>query len=350
MTPRRYATLDGLRGVAAVSVLLLHLERPGFHMPPATYAAVDLFFLMSGFVIADAYEDRISKSGVLAFLRARVIRLYPMLLVGLLILPAYCVVVFARHGMWHATPWELLTALGASLLFLPSHLPPSRLWDARLLFPLDGPVWSLMLEMAVNLAYALFLPWLSRRVLALIVLAAGAALVIAQLRHGGVDLGWGWPSLWGGFPRATFSFFLGVLIYRLRLPRPAISPLLALAAAPLLFYAPPLFTVLVGFPLVLIAATTTDARGSRVMTAMGALSYPLYVIHFPLLHWIGWLLAGRMPAWASIPVSVALVLLCAFAALKLWDEPVRRWLSRPPGPRAQRRPDSMTDPATEARL
>lgn len=332
MTARRYATLDGLRGVAAVSVLLLHIEHPSFDMPPATYAAVDLFFLISGFVIAQAYEGRIPEFGVLAFLRARMIRLYPMLLIGLLILPAYLAAVFARYGVLPATPWQILGSLGASLLLLPSQLPSSRLWDGALLFPLDGPVWSLMLEMVVNLAYALFLPWLSRRALTFIVLVSGSLLVAAQLRLGGIDLGWGWPNLWGGLPRATFSFFLGVLIFRLDLPRPATPPLLALAAVPVLFCAPPIVAVLVGFPLVLIAATTSDPRGARIMTAMGALSYPLYVIHLPLLYWIRWLLPLGLPESVSLPVSTALVLLCAFMALKLWDEPIRRWLSQRTAP------------------
>lgn len=329
MTSRRYATLDGLRGVAAISVLLLHLERPGFHMPSATFTAVDLFFLISGFVIAQAYEGRISRFGVLAFLRARLIRLYPMLLIGLLILPAYAIAVtFVQHGASPATPWQILVSLGAGLLFLPSHLPPSKLWDDSSLFPLNAPVWSLMFEMAVNLAYALLLPWLSRLILAFIVLVSGVLLVVIQIRLDGIDLGWSWPSLWWGVPRVTFSFFLGVLIFRLKIPRPATPPLLALVAVPALFYAPELLAVLVGYPLVLIAATTSDPRGARVMTAMGAMSYPLYVIHFPLLYWVGWLLARRMPEWASLPVSVVLMLLFAFVALKLWDEPVRRWLSR----------------------
>lgn len=330
MAVRRYPTLDGLRGVAAMSILLLHLERPSFQMPEGAYTAVDLFFLMSGFVIAGAYGDRIPKIGVPGFLRARLIRLQPMLLIGLLILPAYCVVAFARHGTWIARPQDILAALAAGLVYLPIHLPSSRLWDQALLFPLNGPVWTLMLEMVVNLAYALLLPWLSRRVLVLIVVVSGVLLVAAQLRLGGLDLGWGWPTLWGGPPRAVFSFFLGVLIHRLRIPRPTFPPVLVLAAAALLFYAPPPLAVLLGFPLVLIAATPPEARTSRVMAAMGALSYPLYVIHYPLLHWVGWLLAGRLPEWAGVPVSVALVLLCAILALKLWDEPVRRWLSRRP--------------------
>lgn len=326
--PRRYATLDGLRGVAAFSILLLHLERPGFHMPPGAYTAVDLFFLISGFVIAGAYEDRIPRIGVLGFLRARMIRLYPMLLVGLLILPAYGLAVFVLYGERIGGTGDILRSLGASLLFLPSQLPTSKLWDQAMLFPLNTPVWSLMLEMVVNIAYALLLPWLSRRALVFIVLASGLLLVAAQLQLIGLDLGWSWATLWGGFPRASFSFFLGVLIHRGRLPRVSIPPILLLAAVPLLFYAPPLVAILVGYPLVLIGATAPGARTSRLMAAMGALSYPLYVIHFPLLHWIGWLLAGRMPEWASIPVSVTIVLFCSLLALKLWDEPVRRRLSR----------------------
>jgi peptidoglycan/LPS O-acetylase OafA/YrhL len=324
MTARRYPTLDGLRGVAAFAVLLLHVDHPGFRMPTATYTAVDLFFLISGFVIARAYEDRIASSGVLAFLRARIIRLYPMLVLGLLILPIYFVAVFARYGVSPAPPGQILGSLGASLLLVPSRLPSSTLWDAQMLFPLDGPVWSLMLEMIVNLAYALLLPWLSRRALAFIVLASGVVLVAAQIRLGGVDLGWGWPNLWGGVPRATFSFFLGVLVFRLDIPRPAIPPILVLAAVPLLFCAPPILAVLIGYPLVLIVATTPDARCAGIMTAMGALSYPLYVIHLPLLYWIRWLLPLDLPEWASVAASLTLALLGAFAALKLWDEPIRR--------------------------
>lgn len=332
MTAHRYATLDGLRAVAALAVLWLHLEHPGLPNPPAAYTAVDLFFLISGFVIAQAYERRIARDGVIPFLRARLVRLYPMLLIGLLIFPAYCLAVFARYGVSPAIPLQILGALASGLLFLPSHLPASRLWDASLLFPLDGPIWSLMLEMAVNLAYALALPWLSRRALVFIVLVSGAVLIAADLRQGGLDLGWGWPNLWGGPPRAAFSFFLGVLVFRLDLPRPNLHPLVPLAAAAALFYAPPLLAVLAGFPLVLIAATTSNPQGARLMIAAGALSYPLYVIHLPLLYWIRWLLPLNLPPWATLALSFALVLLGAVLALKLWDEPLRAWLSRRPAP------------------
>jgi peptidoglycan/LPS O-acetylase OafA/YrhL len=330
MAAQRYATLDGIRGVAALAIVLLHLQRPGFQMPISTYAAVDLFFLMSGFVIARAYEDRILQTGAWGFVRARMIRLYPMVLAGLMIALAYFVAVFAVEGKWLAPPGDIARSLGAALLFLPSSLSPSGAWEQQALFPLNTPAWSLMFEVAVNLVYALILPWLSRRVLVFIVLASGLLLIAAQVQLNGLDLGWGWPSLWWGVPRVAFSFFLGVLIYRAKISRPSLPPVLIVAAAGLLFWAPPLLAVLVGFPLILIVATRPDEdQGSRVMAAMGALSYPLYAIHYPLLRWTGWLLAAcKTPEAWFIPASLALVLLGAFLALKLWDEPVRRYLSR----------------------
>ena len=74
------------------------------------------------------------------------------------------------------------------------------------------------------------------------------------------------------------------------------------------------------------------------MIAAGALSYPLYVIHLPLLYWIRWLLPLNLPPWATLASSFALVLLGAVLALKLWDEPLRRWLSRGAAPSTARDP------------
>ena len=328
MAAQRYSTLDGFRGVAAMAIVLLHLERPGFQAPAGAHTAVDLFFLMSGFVIAAAYEDRIRTNGTWGFLRARMIRLYPMFLLGLVILPLYFLALFAANRTWLVEPTGILSSLGASLLFLPSRLS-SDLWPQQALFPLNTPAWSLMLEVVVNLAYGLFLPWLSRRALVFIVLVCGLLLIAGNFHMGGLDLGWGWPTLWWGFPRAGFSFFLGVLIYRTRIPRPNIPQILLLAAVQLLLYSPPLLAVLAGFPVLLILATRPGGRTSRIMTALGALSYPLYVIHYPLMHWTGWLYkAVHLPERWFVPASVALVLVGAFLALRLWDEPVRRYLSR----------------------
>lgn len=81
---RTFHTLDGLRGVAAGTVLIYHF--PSLWSPasaPSAYLAVDLFFLMSGFVIEHAYGQRLATGlGVRRFLLLRLIRLYPLYLVG----------------------------------------------------------------------------------------------------------------------------------------------------------------------------------------------------------------------------------------------------------------------------
>ncbi len=310
--------------------MLLHLETRSFQTPQSVYAAVDLFFLISGFVIAAAYDEaRIARIGVGGFIRARLIRLYPTFLLGMLILPAYFAWVAVRDGAWLAEPGALLRSLAAGLVFLPSHLPSAEVWEQEALFPLDMPAWSLMFELAVNLAYVLLLPWLSRFVLVFIVIGSGLILMSSQIPLNGLDLGWSWPTLPWGFPRVTFSFFLGVLVARSRIPRPAIPAILVLAAIPALFWVPGWLAILIGFPLVLVAATRPGQGPSRIMAALGALSYPLYAIHYPLLHWTRPLFtAWEVPDPWLAPANLAVILACAILALKLWDAPMRRWLAR----------------------
>jgi peptidoglycan/LPS O-acetylase OafA/YrhL len=86
-TPHQFATLDGLRGVAAIAVTSLHFRfELGKFLLPHSYLAVDFFFVLSGFVLAYAYEDRLSEGmKPIQFLRLRVIRLYPLYLIGTLI-------------------------------------------------------------------------------------------------------------------------------------------------------------------------------------------------------------------------------------------------------------------------
>ena len=84
----RFGALDGLRGVAAVIVVLHHLgnERLGPFNPTFGYIAVDLFFALSGFVIALNYDHRFAGGmTVKEFMLKRVLRLYPLYAAGLLL-------------------------------------------------------------------------------------------------------------------------------------------------------------------------------------------------------------------------------------------------------------------------
>jgi peptidoglycan/LPS O-acetylase OafA/YrhL len=317
---KRYHTLDGLRGMAALAVAAFHLGT----LSPLKHAwvAVDLFFLMSGFVLASAYEKRILERGFWPFIRARLVRLYPMLAVGVAIpLAVYVFVYLQGHAL--EPPGPTFASAAFSLLYL-----PSRLGASDGLFPLNGPFWSLSCEMAVNVVYGLLLPWLSNRILGLIVGVAGVAFGYALIATG-VDFTPGWANWIWCVPRTAFSFFLGVLIFRLPLPKPRV-PIIAnmMFCALLLTVSPPPFAVLVGFPLLLICSIQNEQQ-SRVLSWAGAVSYPLYALHEPLIvpfeHLLSRVGANTMTASFG---ALAVIVVVSAVALKAWDEPVRRFLGR----------------------
>ena len=87
---RHFEVLDGLRGTAAFAVVLFHIFEwlfPRYADNPLrhAYLAVDFFFMLSGFVIGYAYDDRWPKMKIGEFLRTRLIRLHPLVLLGVAI-------------------------------------------------------------------------------------------------------------------------------------------------------------------------------------------------------------------------------------------------------------------------
>ena len=83
----RYEILDGLRGVAALLIVAYHLFEtystgPAGQIINHGYLAVDFFFVLSGFVIGYAYDDRWDRMTVWSFFKRRVIRLHPMVVYG----------------------------------------------------------------------------------------------------------------------------------------------------------------------------------------------------------------------------------------------------------------------------
>lgn len=150
----RYELLDGLRGVAAIFVILYHFGE-GFATSPVDqmmnhgYLAVDFFFILSGFVIGYAYDDRWQR-GMSAgnFMLRRVIRLHPMVILSVI----FGAVAYLIQGSvrWDGTPMPLSMLLLALLLglFLIPVLPGAGA-DVRgnnEMFPLNGPSWSLFFE------------------------------------------------------------------------------------------------------------------------------------------------------------------------------------------------------------
>lgn len=338
----RFAYLDGIRGMAALFVLARHwdeLFRFDFYQ---SYLAVDLFFMLSGFVIAHAY-DRKLRSGALSpgsFMRLRFARLYPVYALAVVICAAYFLARTVSHGGPAALVFEWLVATTMALCFVPFTVTGSAV-----LFSVNVCFWSLSQEMLVNLLYAYTRRSVSNRMLMAIVALAGAGLVALAIATGTIGHGYmrGATSFFGGFLRAVFGIGLGMLLYRHRerlapiacqLPAWFSFPLVAvllmapqLPGYPWLVHVVGVFVVL---PAAIIMATHGEpARGwpSRAMEALGVASYPLYLLHVPFGHLVRRAAAG-LEDW-SVLVATAMALLLFFLCLQLdkhFDTPVRTWL------------------------
>jgi len=332
MEPRRhYLTLDALRGVAAFAVMIYHQQHT--RVMGHGYLAVDFFFVLSGFVIAKAYERKLlSNMRFTDFALIRIARLYPLLIAATLLATAYMLI--SSIGRGANLGW--LSVLPAALLALPD--PSGTLAPDPC--PLLPVVWSLFFELAANFVYAAGVRWLSSRMLAVIVGSNALLLAFALIHHGNGELGNTYATLWAGVPRVLFSFFAGVLCFRLhargRLVSPAISPV-ALAALliavlvvphdmPWLFDASCIFVV---FPLILIAAMNNEptARWTAVAAFSANLSYPLYLFHLPLMLWLGLVLAhfGVAVPGQHLFELIAVPAL-AYAAYALFDRPMQAML------------------------
>lgn len=319
------ATLDGLRGVAAVAVCFYHMNffLKDFRQPPIHgNLAVDFFFILSGFVLMRAYDDRLrTEMSVSRFVTLRIIRLFPLILLGM----ALGLVIFGSR--FHAG--ELVAIVVTGLLMLPiqiAHHP---------FFPLDNPLWSLLYEFWVNVLYA-FIAKYRRLVAALAGFGAVLILYITLKGHHHIGVGNTYQTLWIGIGRILWGFFAGVIISRAltpqriaRLPSIPFSVLAALLLIILINVGTgPWYDdlcVFVLFP-ALVALGAKDVASGRWRTVAlfaGAMSYPLYVLHQPLVSEI-----THFRSHANIAglLLFGVVVAVSYAAIKWYDEPIRGWL------------------------
>jgi peptidoglycan/LPS O-acetylase OafA/YrhL len=358
---RHYATLDGLRGVASLIVILFHLfeayapNDPQRQIINHGYLAVDFFFMLSGFVIAFAYDDRWQRMTQWEFYKRRLVRLQPMVVMG-------SVLGAALFGFQHysiypkvagAAVWQISLAMVLGCLLIP--LPKSldvRGWDET--YPLNGPAWSLFYEYCANMLYAVGIRKVSNRGLGVIVALAAAALIHLAVFGDRGDLIGGWSldaaGLHIGLVRVMFPFFAGILLMRLgktiRVSHSfAISSLLLIVAFALPRFGSiddrwlngiyDAFCVIVIFPVILMIGageTNSSGRSAGIARLFGEISYPAYITHYPFIYiYTGWVADRHVPAWQGAIVGAltfAVSVAVAYACLKLYDEPARRWLGR----------------------
>jgi len=373
----RYEILDGLRGVAALMVVLFHIfetysKGPAYQIINHGYLAVDFFFVLSGFVVGYAYDDRWDKMTTWGFFKRRLTRLHPMVIAGTLVGAA---LFFYSGNAFPLTqqiePWKFFLCLVMGLFIIPC--PNSldiRGWAEMNSF--NGPVWTLTLEYIGNILYAFILRRLPK--IALAVLCVCCAFFTLD-----VTLGWnvfgifqepqytvigGWSimpeQIYIAFTRLLYPFLCGLLISRI-LPghrtagNPSGSPIhlkggfwwcglaiVVLLAMPNiggkmgtadgLYQA---ICILFLFPLIVLAGAgskTTDPRSTAVCKWLGEISYPIYITHYPLIYMqMDWVAQHPdAPLWQHVAVgagTVFMAIVLAWGLLKAYDLPVRAWLT-----------------------
>lgn len=366
----RYEILDGLRGVAAMIVVAFHLFEtyspgPSEQILNHGYLAVDFFFVLSGYVIGYAYDDRWDRMTTWGFFKRRLIRLHPMLVLGTLIGAA-----LFYFGDAPAFPLVNQTPVGTMLLVTLLGclmIPLLPWWDIRgwaEINPLNGASWSLMWEYIGNVIYALFVRRFSTTMLTIFVCLSALLTIDLSMNIDGTGLlkarHWAQYTVIGGFglspdqlyiglTRLLYPFFTGLLLSRLQWKikvRGGFWWCSVLVAAILVWpcvgkgefgWVNGLYcavAILAAFPVIVImgaGSVTTDKKTTAWCKWLGAISYPLYITHYPWIYLqMKWAAEHKeLPVSIHVAVAVSIFFIAiaiAWASLKLYDEPVRQWL------------------------
>ncbi len=341
---QHFEILDGLRGIAAIAVVVFHFME--FVVPDYkesfiahAYLAVDFFFCLSGFVIAYAYDAKLTSIGFARFFKLRLIRLHPMVIIGSIIgLIAFVFDpysnLFDKYGMIKS-----LQMFITSCLMIPYPLVPERYFN---LFHLNAPSWSLFWEYVANILYAFLLIRIRNKFLWLLVIIGAGALFYESFSSGFLGVGWGGDNARAGGIRVFYSFLAGLLVFRsgwiLR------SSLGFFALAVLLFISflvpyiddwnkvmDPLIVIFY-FPFLIAlgvgAQLTSMWKG--LCKFLGDISYPLYMIHYPFLWIFLSYIESRKPSMAvmtaMIPIGTILLIAFAYFIFITIDKPIRRFL------------------------
>ncbi len=339
-----YPILDGLRGTAALLVVTYHLFEayypvPANHPMHHGYLAVDFFYLLSGFVVGYAYDDRWERMSMLEFFKIRLVRLHPLVILGVFIGAIAFWFDPYTNGAQHVSLMKVTITMLIGFTLLPS--PDVRGWGET--HSLDGPCWSLLQEYIANIIYALFGQKMSKIVLWIIVVIAGIVLTIVAIWHKDVATGWGYDSFWIAMVRMMFPFFAGLLLFRtgklIHVPSAYVLCSLLLIV---LFFIPTFkfngiyeaACIIIAFPLIVAAGAGSKIsdRWAGLCKFSGAISYPIYILHYPFIYiYTSWVALKKPAPMQIVPVACGLFvffILLAYASLKLYDEPVRTWLKR----------------------
>jgi len=361
-TKPHYPILDGLRGVAAIIVVTFHLCEPLStsnldKIVNHGYLAVDFFFLLSGFVIGYAYDDRWQKMTIGSFFKRRIERLQPMVVLGMTLgaIGFY----FTDSTLWpliHTVPvWKMLLVMLIGYTILPVPLSMDiRGWEE--MHPLNSVGWSLFFEYVANILYAIGIRKFSKTALSILVVIAAVALAQLAISNGDVSGGWtlNVPQVRIGITRTIYPFFAGLLLSRIVKPGQIKNAFLWCSLLIIIIlYMPRIggatnlwmnglyesICIIIVFPMIVYLGASgiiKTQRESRICKFLGDISYPLYMVHYPLVYfYVAWISNNKgitiVQAWPYALLILIGAIILAYAALKWYDEPVRKWLRKKMG-------------------
>jgi len=365
--PKRFfTTLDGIRGIAAIAVVVVHAKALfGIDSDGQNGLAVDLFFVLSGVVVTSAYERRIGRDlSVTDLVVIRIIRLYPLYIFGAL----FGIVLLYNDIIPYTDVGYIPLTIIFTILMLPDLLTFA-------VFPVNFPAWSLFFELWMNIAYGFTLRSLGARVLTAIMAVSVLGLmgVLYTSNHHSIGVGWTRTNLFGGVFRVGYSFAAGVLLLRhfesrnalrFRMVHSRLLPWLilglvaaALGARPTLPVQPyyQLAVVVLLFPAIVYTALWTEPTGigARVCKFFGSISYAVYTLHVPLFGLFSYLIVKMtllpiesLTPWAGFLFLGVLVPFC-WAVDKFYDIPLRSFLRAQICPIRYHKPEALAEEAEE---
>jgi peptidoglycan/LPS O-acetylase OafA/YrhL len=322
--------LTGARGLAAWFVVLYHI-RTGFTdaVPQSLikvfgqgYLAVDLFFVLSGFVMWLNYGEKFARDGLRAapdFLLRRIARIYPLHFVILMAMIVFAMLI-ASTGRYNAEhyPWAEL----------PLHFLLIQNWGLTDGLTWNDPAWSISTEFGAYLILPVAALGFARRQLsigAILTVIAALCLCVSAIIYarGAATIGHGIAS--NGLIRCVFEFFVGVFVCMLwqqssavqhrNLDFASVTLIVALIGAVIMgwinmiFAVPPIFAASV-YLLARSSAWPANPLASGALVYVGEISYSTYLVHFFL-----WVLFKLM--FVDDQLNVPLVLMVAFLVLTL---------------------------------
>jgi peptidoglycan/LPS O-acetylase OafA/YrhL len=341
---KHFEILDGLRGVAAIAVVVFHFMEIAItdynkNFIAHGYLAVDFFFCLSGFVIAYAYDTRAKEIGIGQFFKLRLIRLHPLVIIGSILgLLTFLLDPFSDLYAVYGFGKTVLIFL-SSIFLIPYPVVEERFFN---LFNLNAPSWSLFWEYIANILYIFVLYKIGQKFLWVLLLIAAGLICFVAIKSTNLAGGWGGTTFWDGGVRVFYSFLAGMLVYRSnwiiknKLGFAGISILLLTAF--LIPYADKYnwitepILVLVYFPLLVAlgAGATLTSSLKKVCKLSGEISYPLYMTHYPFI-WIFLTYVATVKPKMSvleivIPISVLLLIAFAYFVMVFIDVPLRKYL------------------------